>query len=72
MRQTHAHAGRPSCNLTNVSGSEGQGDTMKDDYTAPKLTRLGDLASLTAGQDRGTKLDQDFSAGTDFGDLTFS
>jgi hypothetical protein len=45
---------------------------MKKDYVAPELEDLGAVAELTLGGSRGSRLDADFSAGTAFGDLTFS
>lgn len=45
---------------------------MKKDYVAPALEDLGSLHELTLGQSGGSRLDADFSAGTLFGDLTFS
>ena len=41
-------------------------------YEAPAITVLGTVEDLTHGQDTGSYLDQDFAAGTPFGDLTFS
>jgi len=45
---------------------------MKKEYIAPGVEDLGSLHELTLGQSRGTHLDADFTAGTPFGDLTFS
>lgn len=45
---------------------------MKKTYTSPKLEVVGSIASLTAGESTGNRLDQTFSTGTPFGDLTFS
>ncbi len=45
---------------------------MKQDYVAPEVEDLGSVAELTLGGSRGAHLDADFSAGTAFGDLTFS
>lgn len=45
---------------------------MKKEYEAPSLDDLGSIAELTLGGANGGALDADFSAGTAFGDLTFS
>lgn len=45
---------------------------MKKEYVAPTVEDLGSLHELTLGQSSGDRLDSDFSAGTLFGDLTFS
>ncbi len=45
---------------------------MKKEYIAPVVEDLGSLHELTLGQSSGTRLDADFTAGTQFGDLTFS
>lgn len=45
---------------------------MKKEYVAPSMEDLGSVQELTLGQSTGTHLDADFSAGTAFGDLTFS
>lgn len=45
---------------------------MRKDYVAPELEELGTVAELTLGAAEGSKLDADFSAGTLFGDITFS
>lgn len=45
---------------------------MKKDYVAPALEDLGSLHELTLGQSQGSRLDADFTAGTPFGDVTFS
>lgn len=41
-------------------------------YTPPTFEELGSVRELTLGQSRGRRLDDDFPAGTLFGDLTFS
>lgn len=45
---------------------------MKQEYVAPDLQDLGSVADLTLGGNNGGFLDADFSAGTPFGNLTFS
>lgn len=45
---------------------------MKKEYVPPAVEDIGSLHELTLGQATGTHLDADFSAGTPFGDLTFS
>jgi hypothetical protein len=45
---------------------------MKKEYIAPAVEELGSVRDLTWGQSTGSKLDADYSAGTLFGDLTFS
>jgi hypothetical protein len=45
---------------------------MKKEYVAPAVEELGSVNELTLGQSTGGSLDADFSAGTPFGDLTFS
>lgn len=45
---------------------------MKEEYVAPAVEDLGSLEELTLGQSNGSRLDADYSAGTLFGDLTFS
>lgn len=45
---------------------------MKKEYVAPAVEDLGSLQELTLGQSNGSRLDADYSAGTLFGDLTFS
>lgn len=45
---------------------------MKKEYVAPSLEELGSVAELTLGGSAGSRLDADFSAGTLYGDLTFS
>ncbi|MGH3520980.1 MAG: lasso RiPP family leader peptide-containing protein [Haloechinothrix sp.] len=45
---------------------------MKKEYVTPAVEDLGSLHELTQGQSTGDSLDADFSAGTPFGDLTFS
>lgn len=45
---------------------------MKKEYVAPAVEDLGSLQELTLGQSSGSRLDADYSAGTAFGDLTFS
>lgn len=45
---------------------------MKKEYVAPAVEDLGSVRELTLGQSSGSRLDADFSAGTLFGDLTFS
>ncbi len=45
---------------------------MKQEYVTPDLEDLGSVAELTLGGSRGLHLDADFSAGTAYGDLTFS
>jgi len=45
---------------------------MKKVYVAPAVEDLGSLPELTLGQSSGSRLDADYSAGTLFGDLTFS
>lgn len=45
---------------------------MKKEYVPPTVEDLGSLQELTLGQSQGSSLDADFSAGTPFGDLTFS
>lgn len=45
---------------------------MKKEYIAPAVEDLGSLEELTLAQSGGSRLDADFSAGTPFGDLTFS
>lgn len=45
---------------------------MKMEYVAPDLEDLGSVAELTLGGAGGLRLDADFSAGTLYGDLTFS
>jgi hypothetical protein len=42
------------------------------DYQAPKITDLGELLEITAGQADGEALDRDFPTGTPKSDLTFS
>lgn len=41
-------------------------------YEKPLLRFEGSVEQMTHGQSSGSKLDADFRAGTDFGDLTFS
>jgi hypothetical protein len=48
------------------------GEKVKKEYVAPDLEDLGSVAELTLGSSNGSRLDADFSAGTSFGDLTFS
>ena len=45
---------------------------MKKEYVAPVIMDLGPVHELTLAQAGGSRLDADFSAGTPFGDLTFS
>ncbi len=45
---------------------------MKKEYVAPAVQDIGSLHELTLGQSEGWRLDSDYSAGTEFGDLTFS
>ena len=45
---------------------------MKKEYVAPGLEDLGSVTELTLAGSSGYKLDADFGAGTNFGDLTFS
>jgi hypothetical protein len=45
---------------------------MKKEYIPPDLEDLGTVVERTLGQSTGSRLDNDFSAGTAFGDLTFS
>lgn len=45
---------------------------MKKEYVAPAVEDLGALHELTLGGSTGSHLDADYSAGTLFGDLTFS
>ncbi|MGH3834139.1 MAG: lasso RiPP family leader peptide-containing protein [Pseudonocardiaceae bacterium] len=45
---------------------------MKKEYVAPAVEDLGSLHELTLGQSSGSHLDADYTAGTAFGDLTFS
>ncbi len=45
---------------------------MKKEYVIPAVEDIGSLHELTLGQSEGSRLDADFSAGTEFGDLTFS
>jgi hypothetical protein len=45
---------------------------MKKEYIAPDLEDLGSMTELTLGGSSGSRLDADFSAGTAYGDLTFS
>lgn len=45
---------------------------MKKAYVSPELEDLGTLEELTLGQSKGSMLDADYTAGTLFGDLTFS
>ncbi len=44
----------------------------KLEYKAPKLTKHGSIETLTQGGSVGSFLDSSFTAGTPFGDLTFS
>jgi len=44
----------------------------KAPYEAPSVVDYGSLQAVTAGMDTGTRLDQDFPAGTPKSDLTFS
>jgi len=45
---------------------------QKAPYTAPALRAHGHVESITKAQGQGGSLDMTFSAGTPFGDLTFS
>lgn len=45
---------------------------MKMEYVAPTVEDLGSVQELTLGGADGSNLDADFSAGTPYGDLTFS
>ena len=45
---------------------------MKKEYIAPVVEDLGSLHELTLARSVGARLDADFPAGTEFGDLTFS
>jgi hypothetical protein len=42
------------------------------EYEKPEVVDYGTLAALTAGASTGSRLDANFSAGTFFGELTFS
>jgi hypothetical protein len=42
------------------------------EYETPTVVDYGDLVELTAGGTSGGCLDADFSAGTEYGKLTFS
>jgi len=44
----------------------------KAPYEAPRVIEYGALQAVTAGMATGTRLDQDFPAGTPVADLTFS
>lgn len=45
---------------------------MKKVYSTPSLRVHGSLEALTQGTNGGSKLDRNFSVGTDVSDLTFS
>jgi hypothetical protein len=45
---------------------------MKKEYLPPVVEELGQLHELTLGGSSGSRLDADFGAGTNYGDLTFS
>ena len=45
---------------------------MKQPYDSPRIETVGSVSELTMGNATGSRLDADFAAGTQFGDLTFS
>jgi len=45
---------------------------MKQPYEPPRIEAVGTVQDLTLGNTTGNKLDDNFSVGTPFGDLTFS